>query len=139
MQTLKNGMGCQHNKIRTIKILQPNPQHMEIFSLSPEGVQEGFPIIPHTEAYRILGALITTGTSNPTLVKSLKVKTNKVVTTIMRKHINIKDLTPILQSAVFPSLAYPLQFAPNASYCSPPSQVNTDKSPNANVSQCSNL
>ena len=43
------------------KILLSNPTEYELVSYLPDGSQEGFPIVPHSDTYRILGAYISTG------------------------------------------------------------------------------
>ena len=92
-------------------ILLPNTLQHEIFSYPPDGTQEGFPIIPHSEAYRILGAYISTGCDTSKFAAMMRERASNIARTMLKKQTTIHDVSPILYAVVFPSLAYPLQFA----------------------------
>ena len=104
--------GCPQHKVgQSSRVLLPNPTDYEIASYLPDGSQEGFPIIPHSETYRILGALISTGNDTSKFTTRMRERASTIASTMLKKQTSIHDISPIMHSAVFPSLAYPLQFA----------------------------
>ena len=102
---------AKHPKNPSLKVLQGNPVDSELF-YRPEGSEEalGIPIVPHHESVRILGAQITTGTSQDSIASALTTKTRTITSGMASKRLTLQETTKVLHTAVFPAIAYPAKF-----------------------------
>ena len=102
---------AKHPKNPSLKVLQGNPADSELF-YRQEGSAEalGIPIVPHHESMRILGAQITTGTTQDSIASALATKTRAITSGMTTKKLTLQETTKVLHTAVFPAIAYPAKF-----------------------------